>query len=181
MLTHEHRDRIWASLHEPRALTVVAVLSYLFAAVTGAAVIAVTFHIPGDQARDITLVALGVVGVLAGLVGVPAAWRGYHHREVLAALLLPLMGALVMTDAAMLLTDPDPLRVRVVLLAAYGGVAVACLGASRYMYLRHAGPYAPGKGPQTAEHRIVAAQMVMESQDREVEARAAAAATTKGA
>lgn len=169
---------VWASLHEPRALTTVAVVTYVATAVVGVIIGALTLTLPSHQERDLVLAGFAMAAVLAGAVGAPSAWRGRHYREGVAALLIALAGFLAVMDAAMILTDPDPLRPRISTLAIWGGIQALACGIGRYFYLRNAGPYAPGKGPQLPEHRIRAVNTALEMQ--EVEASARAAANPKG-
>ena len=180
MLSPACRARVWASLHEPRAVTAFTVAAYILTVIAGLAVAWLTLATPGERERDIVLALFALSAVLSGGIGAPSAWTGRHYREGVAALGLVLTGFLAVTDAALILTDPDPLRPRIAALAAWGGLQAVLWGCARYAYLRTAGPYAPGHGPQTPEHRIVAAQIAMEHQEVEAQRRAAAA-TTKGA
>ena len=170
-----YMNRVWASMHEPRALTVVAVLAYAVTALAGLVVLVLVLTVPGDQARDIALGAFSVVAVLSGVIGAPSAWTGRHYREGVAALGVVMAGVLVITDAALVATDPDPLRPRIAVLAAWGGLQAVAWGLNRYVFLRHSGPYAVGHGPQLAEHRIEAATAAMELQEVEAQRRTAAA------
>lgn len=177
MLTPACRARVWASLHEPRAVTAFTVAAYVLTAVAGLTVAVLTLTLPGDRERDLVLALFSLSAVLSGALGAPTAWAGRHYREGVAAVGLVLTGFLAVTDAALVLTDTDPLRPRIAALAAWGGLQAVLWGCARYAFLRTAGPYALGHGPQTSEVRIATAQKVMEAQ--EVQARGRAAAVSR--
>ena len=116
--------RVWATLHEPRAITALAVALYIVLAVTGCVVLALTLARPATDLRDATLSILGGVLVITGAAGAPLAWTGRHYLEGGVVLGLPLAGLLIVADAAMVLVDDgDVSRPRIVTLAAMEGSA----------------------------------------------------------
>lgn len=179
MLSPACRARVWESLHEPRAVTAFTVAAYIITAIAGLAVAWLTFTLPGERERDIILAMFSLSAVLSGGIGAPSAWTGRHYREGVAALGLVLVGFLALTDAALILTDPDPLRPRIATLAAWGGMQAILWGCARYTYVKYSGPFALGHGPQTSEIRIATAEAVMDAQEAEANQRASP--TPKGA
>lgn len=72
---------VWGSLSEPKLVTVVMVVTYLFVGVSGLTFIC-------DRTPDTPAVAAGaVLMMLGGVLGTPSAWRGAWWLEGPAAVL----------------------------------------------------------------------------------------------
>ena len=150
MIPAPFRD-VWASLHEPRVITVLHVSFYVAMCVAGAAMIVlVPFSTATPAVTWVGVLAI-VATLLSGAIGSLAAWRGRWYEERVACLLGCLAAILnVGLSAALYLLMPpfahEQLFAVVTILGLYG---VLVMFAVRYLRVREA-PWPPGREPQQA-------------------------------
>lgn len=75
-------SRLWATLHEPRAITALMVATYLCVGVGMGVMLTRGWHLPPDFALGCALCCLGAA------FGAPMAWRGLWGLEAAAAIVM---------------------------------------------------------------------------------------------
>lgn len=135
---------MWWSLHEPRAITFVAVCTYFCAILVGTMMAFeggdLVYQAPHHNIH-------GVILVVCGVLGIPAAWTGRWYIERVACFglfglgLLQAFAGLADLLGAINVTDDH--------ISASWVFGIACwmsFGISRWFRVREQ-PYAPGSGP----------------------------------
>lgn len=160
--------RVWASVNEPRRVTMAVVVAYAVAVVAAVGVVVdPTPHpIPGT---DVVFIALAAALLGAGgLVGIPTAWAGRWWIERVAATAC-LGGALLFLFEALTLYAPGtPDLGAPNLTVASAGWGVALFTSRLFRVSRS--PYAAGKGPALPEDtsdQLVADMLVREAAQNE--------------
>lgn len=153
-------QRIWGTLHEPRAVTAAITTAYAICALGGIALIAIplTGRAPTDWPDHAARVMAGASLIGSGALGVPSAWTGAWWIERLAAL------GSIYGLACLILYIPlrhDLGQVEAVAITALA--AAAALLTARLVRVRTA-PYAPGTGPLTPIQTIHARSALREAE-----------------
>lgn len=138
--------KLWNTLHEPRAVTVLMVLVY--ASLAGVAVFIGFEHpLPGGAATFFSALFMG----LGGVFGVPSAWRGAWWLEGVAA--MACMVGLFMLAGLDLLWSVEAERIPgyPLILTIILALFFLTRGLRIWPYM-----YAPGAGPVTSEREQAA-------------------------
>ncbi|MGV1079743.1 MAG: hypothetical protein ACOYD1_07805 [Candidatus Nanopelagicales bacterium] len=146
-------ERVWWSLHEPRSVTVIAVIVYSTAILSGIEMIG-QFGLPAMVDPPLVYVE-GAVLIAAGLIGAPSSWVGKWYIERAACLALTGTGVLLLAGALVAETFFEPPH-DITTSWVMGMVCWVALGLTRWVRVRHQ-PYAPGRGPLpiAAKERII--------------------------
>ena len=160
--------RVWASVNEPRRVTMTAVMAYAVAVAASVGVVAdPTPHpIPGTDAAFIALAA-ALLGV-GGLVGIPTAWAGRWWIERVAAMACLGGSVLFLFEALTLYAPGGPDLTAPSLTVTSAGWGVALFTSRLFRVSRR--PYAAGKGPSLPEDtsdQLVAVMLVREATQNE--------------
>ena len=144
--------RVWASLHEPPAVTGVIVAYYGVLAVLG--VMGLATEAPAPPMIRYVSTAAWVACIVSGVVGAPSAWRGVWWLErgaAFAGIVASAMIALLMVRLYRLTVTSEH-DVTLMLGLAAGLASALALFTTRYMRVRRT-PWQPGKEPPRArEH-----------------------------
>lgn len=147
---------MWSSLYEPRAVTIVTVTAYAVAAAGGIAA-AVSPTPLGDGALALRWIcAVFLIG--GGVVGVPAAWRGWWWIERVCTLAVAagvaLAGILIVSSHLWVIRASLPWAGAGTVWLSVIGPALGVLAMlARFLRVRRA-PYAPGHGPLSTTQQI---------------------------
>lgn len=138
--------RWWGTLHEPRPVTAATMAAYLMSFAVGVRILMYPANSPTEYDWAVRLFA-GVFLVFGGGVGAPAAHMGARWLERSAALSVAAGYVVIAIYAVAIEARTDLVMPVVTVMAA---LTTALLALSRFFYVRTT-PYAPGKGPLTAD------------------------------
>ena len=156
----------WSTLHEPRRVTAIYVACYVIAVLGGLAIITGSAQTVLPDGWD---KLEGVILIIAGTVGAPAAWMGRWWAERAPVLLMVLTGLTLAILAIFVTLTPELPPVIDTTRSPSWALGIAfwlalfitrwALGVGRH-------PYAPGRGPATMATREAQAKRVMQHCER---------------
>lgn len=138
--------RLWGTLYEPRPVTAATMAAYTMTFALGVAVLMYSTNPPTEYDWAVRLFA-GVFLVFGGGVGVPSAHMGTRWLERSAALSVAAGYVTIVIYAVAIEARTDLVMPIVTVISA---LTTALLALARFFYVRTT-PYAPGKGPLTAD------------------------------
>lgn len=156
----------WSTLHEPRRVTAIYVACYVIAVLGGLAIITGSAQTVLPDGWD---KLEGVILIIAGTVGAPAAWMGRWWIERVSVLLMVLTGPTLATLIIFATLTPElPPVVNPVQSASWtlGITFWPALFITRWALGVGLHPYAPGRGPATMATREAQAKRVMQYCER---------------
>lgn len=146
--------KVWQTLHEPRVVTFLMVVTYLVGVLCGVLMISLAVNKFDDWIYDSMAFIAGVVLIVSGITGAPSSWTGRHWFERAPALGIAAGGGF----AALTLLASYHTYGEVgqgIISAVFGtmcGILLVGLGITRFERCRIA-PYAEGMGPKLPEAR----------------------------
>lgn len=153
--------RLWGTVEEPRAVTVVTVAAYLVTAMVGYSLLLAP---PVGHDHDTWLRALCAMFLIGGgSVGIPASWSGARWLEAPAAFSA---GAGMGITLTQIMAVQQEQRLSTPWVTVLALILCALFWVARYLRVKD-DAYAPGKGPLLPEQKVAVREALNADSDNE--------------